>query len=66
MRFGGGIRPSLIIRSNKLAEIPIYAAASARDNPRGGSDRGSTSLEFLVSAGAKLAVPVEANSRVQM
>jgi hypothetical protein len=65
MRFGRGILPSLIITSNKLGEIPTKAAASARDKPRGGSDRGSTSLEFLVAPGAKLVVPVGENSRVE-
>ena len=41
IRLGWGILPSFTIASNRLGETPTYAAASDRDNPRGGSDSGS-------------------------
>ena len=59
MRFGPGILPSLTIMSNNEGEIPTYAAASARDKPRGGRECGSTFLDFPVFSGVKLAVRLE-------
>jgi len=41
IRLGWGILPSLTIASNRLGETPTYAAASDRDNPRGGRDNGN-------------------------
>ena len=35
IRFGGGMRPSFTILSNIDGEMPMYAAASVRDRPRG-------------------------------
>jgi hypothetical protein len=40
--FGFGMRPSATILSNVEGDRPMYAAASARDNPRGGSENGKT------------------------
>ena len=65
MRFGPGILPSLTIMSNNEGEIPTYAAASARDKPRGGRECGSTFLDFPVFSGVKLAVRLEGTANYE-
>jgi len=46
--FGAGIRPSFTRPSKLDGETPTYAAASTRDNPRGGSDDGNMSPLWLI------------------
>src|SRR5258708_32992212 len=48
IRLGWGILPSFTIASNRLGETPIYAAASERDKPRGGSEGGRRSAAFRI------------------